>query len=137
MKITIKVLALIIMLIIGASGTIKLLDASRFQHTLEEWTMIPHRVAPLLAITIPATETVLAACWLVVKPHRRILSLMSAVMILGFTAMYAAQSSQGFSVSCGCFGRYSTPAIDGGTSLYIRNGLMLTILLLHARQGAS
>lgn len=81
-------------------------------------------VPRVVAAVLPFAESVVGAL-LVAQFERRIVALVAAVLLVGFTILLVVRLVQGRRPPCACFGALSTKAI--GWSNVARNGVLLAL----------
>jgi len=115
---------------IGLTGILKLFDLSAFADSLTSWTVLPALAKPILTISVPTLEIVLALAWF--SDRRRIL--MESIA-LGFlicaTTLYAVQSVLSEPPDCGCLGLLHEyqDQLSSVHAMIWRNGTLMLLLM--------
>jgi uncharacterized membrane protein YphA (DoxX/SURF4 family) len=91
------------------TGAAKLADPAAFAIEIHNYQLLPS-FAPLLAVTLPATELVGGVAILAgTRPWLRAGALLSAGLMVVFTIAVSTVVARGINISCGCFGAGSGP----------------------------
>jgi uncharacterized membrane protein YphA (DoxX/SURF4 family) len=81
-------------------------------------------VPPVVAAAVPIAESAVGAL-LVAQVERRVVALVAAALLVGFTTLLVVRLAQGRHPPCACFGALTTKPI--GWSNLVRNGLLLAL----------
>ncbi|MFI4898212.1 MAG: type II secretion system protein, partial [Phycisphaerales bacterium JB059] len=117
-----------VVVVIGASGVLKLADTPAFFETLGGWTVIPSQLRPGVVFGVPAMEVGVAAAWLL--GWRGVAQAGAAALLILFSAAYLLQLSVAKPARCGRLGvlaRYSD-TLDEIRLLLFRNAALLLLL---------
>jgi uncharacterized membrane protein YphA (DoxX/SURF4 family) len=86
-----------------AAGAAKLLDPSASVRAVRAYRILPEAVVPWVGHGLPALEMVIGAL-LVLGLGLRLVSLLSALLLLAFIIGISSVWARGIEIDCGCFG---------------------------------
>ena len=109
------------------AAALKFIDLHAFSESIDGYRLTPPSWSAPLALFVPSLEVVAGASLLVGRGARGA-ALLSAIMLLGFSAAIAQAMIRGINIDCGCFGA-SGPQKADALSL-VRNGVLLLLALI-------
>jgi uncharacterized membrane protein YphA (DoxX/SURF4 family) len=120
--------AVVVALVVGVAGTLKLIDLPVFAESLAAWTLLPRGLVPPVTIAVPAAELALSLCWLLGIARRRCEWMMCGLLI-GFTGVYALQWIVAEAPPCGCLGVLARrlAAVEQAQWLLARNFVLIAL----------
>jgi hypothetical protein len=122
--------ALVVVLVAAAAG--KARDVRGFAAVIDGYRLLPRRLVPPAAVTLPAAEA--AAVLLLLFPAtRRWGGLLSAALFAVFLAAMLSVLRRGMEVDCGCFGPSRGSTV--GPFTVARTGLLLVLAVMAAVAG--
>jgi putative oxidoreductase len=99
-------------ILFGYAGIVKMVDPVGFAEAIANYRIIPPKLVPWFASTVPSLEVVLALC-LFKSSLTHAASLMMSALMLTFCVLAAQAWFRDLNIDCGCFGT-QTP-LDGWT----------------------
>lgn len=102
-----KIVTIILRVVLGGvfvfTGVVKVLNPQLFAHEIDQYSLVPHALINLMAITLPWVELVcgvmlVAGVW--VRANALLLAGLSAVFFFAIASVLA----RGLKIKCGCFG---------------------------------
>ncbi len=117
--------------VFAVSGLLKLNGIGSFQSSVRSFDMVPPEAVPLFALLIILAEVACGTA-LIFDLHRKAVTSILLFMMVIFTIAVVKQIWSGGESPCGCFGEYSSGAVDDWT--LVRNaGLLLLLIRLNKR----
>lgn len=110
------------------ASVIKFTDLSVFADSVRTWSFVPIVARPLLVISVPAIEMLVALAW-ILGVHRRLAALVTVILLFVFTVALSVQMTLGAPPNCGCLGKWASyyDAQDAARFGLARNVLLLAI----------
>ena len=106
-------LLLLLRVIVGGAfiwaGALKIADSLGFAQSIENYQVVPHNLAFLIAVVLPWVE-VLSGAFLIIGVYGRSSALLISLLLAGFIGLVALALARGIDTSCGCFGSLSRRA---------------------------
>ena len=122
-------LLLLLRIIVGGvfiwAGALKIADPLGFAQSIENYQVVPHSLAFLIAVVLPWVE-VLSGVFLIIGLFRRSSALLISLLLVGFIGLVALALARGIDTSCGCFGSLSRRA---DFSLILTDAVLLVFAL--------
>jgi putative oxidoreductase len=122
-------LLLILRIIVGGvfiwAGALKIADPLGFAQSIENYQVIPHTLAFLIALVLPWVEA-LSGAFLIIGLYKRSSALLISLLLVGFIGLVALALARGIDTSCGCFGSLSRRA---DFSLILTDAVLLVFAL--------
>jgi uncharacterized membrane protein YphA (DoxX/SURF4 family) len=112
------------------AGAMKALDPGQFAGDIENFRLVPHHAAVLLAIYLPWLEVICGFALLINRLRAGALCIFTTLCLVFLAALVSAKM-RGLDISCGCFGHAHPHSLT--TSLVTDSLLLflLVLLLLH------
>ena len=122
-------LLLLLRVIVGGvfiwAGALKIADSLGFAQSIENYQVVPHNLAFLIAVVLPWVE-VLSGAFLIIGVFKRSSALLISLLLAGFIGLVALALARGIDTSCGCFGSLSRRA---DFSLILTDAVLLVFAL--------
>lgn len=91
------------MTVLLLAGILKSIDVVPFLKSLMTWRLLPAHVLPVIAVVVPAMEIAVALGWFL-SVHRKAMSLVAILMLIGFSAVYISHVLSVGVPDCACVG---------------------------------
>jgi uncharacterized membrane protein YphA (DoxX/SURF4 family) len=91
------------------AGALKIADPLGFAQSIQNYQVVPHALAFLIAVVLPWME-VLSGAFLIIGFFKSSSALLITFLLLGFIGLVALALARGIDTSCGCFGSLSRRA---------------------------
>ena len=108
------------------AASLKLVDLPTFASSIEGYRITPNEWSPMIALAVPSVEVVVGLA-LVAGLHARGAALLSAAMLIAFSAAIAQAMVRGINIDCGCFGASSPQKAD--SLALLRNSALLLLAM--------
>lgn len=120
-----------VVLLVGFSGLLKLVDLDEFRSALMQWSLIPSPAIPWLSVLVPSAEIALAGLWWLTRSGRQRVGGITLVLLCVFTLAYAIQSAHTPALPCGCFGAIVPDYVRSEEMVFVygRNGVLIAMLI--------
>jgi len=106
-------LLLLFRIIVGGvfiwAGALKIADPLGFAQSIENYQVVPHSLAFLIAVVLPWVE-VLSGAFIIIGVFKSSSALLISLLLAGFIGLVALALVRGIDTSCGCFGSFSRRA---------------------------
>jgi len=98
------------------AGSLKLPDPAAAERAVRAYQLAPEWLVPALAFGLPVLEIAVGAL-LLLGAFVRPAAVLSAVLLVGFTAAVTSAWARGLTIDCGCFG--GGGQVDAGQTRYL------------------
>ncbi len=115
-------------LVFAGAGALKITLSAEFAAQIAAYRLLPDRIVPALALSLPVLEVILGAVLLVPGRFRRAGLLGMSLLLATFLGALFWAYSKGLNIDCGCFGSLKMPvpvAIIRNLMLLAVSGLLL------------